>query len=162
MQLRKMTGEEFAVFSAKEIEEHARDIAFRDSISLNRAREVVKEQFAGLLPEGLDTRGHDFYTALKDQDVVGRLWLRDQIESEIDRRVVIMKIEIDEPFRGRGLGRELMQQVEALTFERNGWAVDLYVFGPNEVARSLYDSMGYQVLGTQMRKPLRPSPKQRS
>jgi ribosomal protein S18 acetylase RimI-like enzyme len=159
MELRGMTSEEFAEFSINEIEEHARDVSIRDSIPLNRARDVIEEKFAGLLPQGVETAGHDFFTVLKDGNVVGRLWLRDQVQPDEDRRVVIMKIEIDEPYRGRGLGRELMKEVEALTVERDGWAVDLYVFGPNEVARSLYDSMGYQILGTQMRKALGPAPR---
>jgi ribosomal protein S18 acetylase RimI-like enzyme len=66
----------------------------------------------------------------------------------------VFYVEIDEAHRGRGLGRAAMQAAEDWTKEHDGTRVALNVFGPNVVARSLYDSLGYQVMATAMFKDL--------
>ena len=47
-----------------------------------------------------------------------------------------------------------MEAAEEWTRERGGTRVALNVFGPNLVARSLYDSLGYEVLATSMFKDI--------
>lgn len=156
LQLRPMTVEEFAAFRIYEIDDHAGDLSLRDQISIEDAQELAQSQFEALLPQGANTDGHEFHTVLEDEHSVGKLWIREERRSDKDRRVVVWKIEIDEPFRGRGLGRELMKLVERLALEKEARAIELYVFGHNARARALYESLGYQVLGTQMRKELHP------
>ena len=60
---------------------------------------------------------------------------------------LVLYVEIDEAHRGQGLGREAMEAAEAWTLEHGGTRISLNVFGPNIVARSLYDSLGFQVHG---------------
>ena len=60
--------------------------------------------------------------------------------------------EIDEAFRGRGLGRAAMVFAEQEA-QRLGIAkVALNVFGGNEVARGLYRSLGYAETAVHMEK----------
>jgi ribosomal protein S18 acetylase RimI-like enzyme len=66
----------------------------------------------------------------------------------------IYDIEIAKDMRGRGFGRAAMQAAEEWTRERGGTRVALNVFGPNLTARSLYDSLGYEVLATSMFKDI--------
>jgi ribosomal protein S18 acetylase RimI-like enzyme len=47
-----------------------------------------------------------------------------------------------------------MLAAEALLREEGKAAVDLNVFGFNTIARHLYESMGYEVVATQMTKKL--------
>ena len=56
----------------------------------------------------------------------------------------IYDVEIDEQFRGRGLGREAMGLAEQEARARGLARVELNVFGGNEVARNLYRSLGYE------------------
>ena len=66
----------------------------------------------------------------------------------------VFDVEIDEAHRGRGLGREAMRLAEEWTRARGGTRVGLNVFGPNTVARTLYDSLGYRVMAIAMYKDL--------
>ena len=56
--------------------------------------------------------------------------------------VWLYEIELDERFRGRGLGREAMLAFEERARELGAEKVTLNVFGGNDVARSLYRSLG--------------------
>ena len=71
-----------------------------------------------------------------------------------DRRRWLYDITIDEAARGRGFGRATMLalegEVKALGFAEIG----LNVWGGNEVARSLYRSLGYAEVSVGMRKRL--------
>ena len=61
---------------------------------------------------------------------------------------------VGESHRGKGLGREAMQLFERLALERGAEEADLAVFGGNDRALALYESLGYRVMVRLMRKPL--------
>jgi ribosomal protein S18 acetylase RimI-like enzyme len=63
-------------------------------------------------------------------------------------------IEIEERFRGRGLGRETMLLVEQEARRRGFVEIRLNVFSGNETARSLYRSLRYVEFAIGMRKRL--------
>jgi ribosomal protein S18 acetylase RimI-like enzyme len=82
----------------------------------------------------------------------GRVWLG---EREAGRSVgFLYDIEIEPRFRGRGLGRQAMLLVEE-DARRGGFTeIRLNVFGGNEIARSLYRSLGYAEFAIAIRKRL--------
>jgi ribosomal protein S18 acetylase RimI-like enzyme len=90
---------------------------------------------------------------LDGDEVVGTLWMGKPF-GNLESTWFVFYVEIDEAHRGRGLGRAAMQAAEDWTKEHDGTRVALNVFGPNVVARSLYDSLGYQVMATAMFKDL--------
>ena len=63
-------------------------------------------------------------------------------------------ITIDEAARGRGLGRATMLALEAEVKALGFAEIGLNVWGGNEVARSLYRSLGYAEVSVGMRKPI--------
>ena len=63
-------------------------------------------------------------------------------------------VEADEAFRGRGYGREAMLLAEAEARGRGMRSIGLKVHGSNAAARSLYASLGYDVITQQMKKSL--------
>jgi len=63
-------------------------------------------------------------------------------------------VEVDPEYRGRGYGRAAMLLAEREARVRGMTSLGLNVHGQNTVARSLYDSLGYQVTAQQMRKPV--------
>ena len=63
-------------------------------------------------------------------------------------------IEIHEPWRHRGFGRAAMVAAEQIVRDAGTGEIGLNVFGFNEPARRLYDSLGYRVVATQMTKRL--------
>ena len=67
---------------------------------------------------------------------------------------IVFDIEIVADARGRGLGRSAMLAAERFALDLGRKTIGLNVFGPNERARRLYDSLGYQVVSTSMTKHL--------
>jgi GNAT superfamily N-acetyltransferase len=101
-------------------------------------------QFAELFPNGSPAEGqHD------EDEVVGTLWMGRPFSGDATTWFVF-DIEISEAARGRGLGRAAMVAAEEWTREHGGTRVALNVFGPNVIARTLYDSLGYEVQATSM------------
>jgi ribosomal protein S18 acetylase RimI-like enzyme len=84
---------------------------------------------------------------------VGVLWIGRPLGGDEDTWHVFY-VEIDEAHRGEGLGKEAMLAAERWAVSHHGTRIALNVFGPNTVARSLYDSLGFKVLTTGMYKDL--------
>jgi ribosomal protein S18 acetylase RimI-like enzyme len=83
----------------------------------------------------------------------GYLWVGRSLTAGI---AWVQDIEVDTEFRGRGLGRRLMQEAERLAAGLGYDRIGLNVMGGNTVAIRLYDSLGYTVMHQQMSKPLSP------
>ena len=110
-------------------------------------------QSAEYFPDGRPAEGHVVFQVVDGDEVVGALWIGLLDPSEPSHWWVY-DIEIDEPHRGKGHGRAAMRLAEEEARARGGVRLGLNVFGPNTVARSLYDSLGYRVAATNMTKEL--------
>ena|SRR5579863_9628929 len=117
------------------------------------ARRMSESQFAELFPDGVPAEGQYVMNVVTDETTVGTLWMGRPFSGESDTWYVF-DIEISKDSRGRGFGRAAMEAAEEWTRERGGTRVALNVFGPNLTARSLYDSLGYEVLATSMFKDI--------
>jgi ribosomal protein S18 acetylase RimI-like enzyme len=117
------------------------------------ARRMSESQFAQLFPEGVPAEGQYVMNVVTEETTVGTLWMGRPFSGEGDTWFVF-DIEISKDSRGRGFGRAAMEAAEEWTRERGGTRVALNVFGPNLTARSLYDSLGYEVLATSMFKDI--------
>ena len=85
---------------------------------------------------------------------VGDLWFAERDSDFGDKAAFIYSIEIFEEFRGRGLGRQAMLALEDEVRPRGLSRIALNVFGGNDVARSLYRSVGYAETAVFMSKEL--------
>jgi ribosomal protein S18 acetylase RimI-like enzyme len=61
---------------------------------------------------------------------------------------------IDTQFRGQGFGRQAMRLAETLAGREGAVTIGLNVLGHNQVARALYESLGYTETAIQMRKAI--------
>jgi ribosomal protein S18 acetylase RimI-like enzyme len=151
--VRPMTPTEFQEWQQHSISSYAEDIAKATEGSTEAALERAHKVFSELLPDGLDTKGTWLLTVLDESDRdVGRLWVGPHPE-----RVgvaYVYDIKIHEPQRHRGFGRAAMVAAEDLVRAAGIGEIGLNVFGFNEAARRLYDSLGYRVVATQMTKRL--------
>jgi GNAT superfamily N-acetyltransferase len=111
------------------------------NIEQNRSHLFVGDELAD---------GQFIFDVLRGDEKVGTLWLGVRSGSEW----WIYDIIVDEEFRGTGLGRPTLQAAEEYVRSHGGVRLGLNVFGPNAVARHLYDAVGYQVVSTQMLKDL--------
>jgi ribosomal protein S18 acetylase RimI-like enzyme len=95
--------------------------------------------------------GQYFFDVLSDDVIVGTLWLADKKDKEA-KDWYIYYIVVDEQYRGQGFGRLIMRAAEDYVKGQGGKRLALNVFGPNTAARSLYESMDYQVMAVSMYK----------
>ncbi|HEV3212546.1 MAG TPA: GNAT family N-acetyltransferase [Acidimicrobiales bacterium] len=112
--------------------------------------EAQREQ---LFPGGTIAEGQHVMNLVLDGRPIGVLWMGRPLNGSDDTWFVFY-VEVEEPYRGQGLGRAAMEAAEAWSKAHGGQRIALNVFGPNLVARSLYDSLGYQVMATSMFKDL--------
>jgi ribosomal protein S18 acetylase RimI-like enzyme len=110
---------------------------------------VATEQHDVLFPGGRPAPDQHVFRVHADGIPVGWLWLGDRMRGE-EGSWWVYKIQIDSDQRGRGYGRAAMLEVR----RRGGHTLGLNVFGPNTVARRLYESLGYQTAATNMVKRL--------
>jgi GNAT superfamily N-acetyltransferase len=106
---------------------------------------------AELLPEGLDTPGHDIFVGTVEGEEIGNLWLFTNPATTV-RETFIYNIEVDEPHRGKGYGRGLLTAAEDWCAEHGVAALRLNVFSFNTTAVSLYESAGFAPTNMNMMK----------
>jgi ribosomal protein S18 acetylase RimI-like enzyme len=120
------------------------------------SREVAAERAAASrrenFPDGRPLDTHLVLDVWSDDTVVGHLWLGPFPAGGTDWWV--FDIEIDEPHRRRGYARRALELGEEAARGRGATTIGLNVFGYNTGAKELYDSLGYAVTATQMKKPL--------
>jgi GNAT superfamily N-acetyltransferase len=97
--------------------------------------------------------GHHVFGVMADGRRVGIVWLGPSLHDDATERY-LFNIEIDEEHRGQGLGRAAMRAAEDWTRADGASQLALNVFGFNDRARSLYDSLGYVVAATSMYRTL--------
>lgn len=148
--LQPMDEEGYAAWEADELEGYAQERA-KAGETIERAREVSREQHAELLPDGLATEHHHFFVGRVDGDTVGTLWIGTERPMTFVYDVVV-----DPGHRRRGYGAGLMRAGALWSQQRGAHAIGLNVFGHNHGARALYDRLGYHVTETYVGKVLTP------
>ncbi|OZE86053.1 GNAT family N-acetyltransferase [Rhodococcus sp. 15-649-1-2] len=104
-------------------------------------------------PGGVPTPTQRIFDVFDDDVRVGYLWIAPRNDAE-PLHWWVWDIEIDEEFRGRGLGRATMRLAEDSARSEGAVSLGLNVFGGNAVARQLYTSLDYRETSIQMRKDL--------
>lgn len=112
-----------------------------------------EEEHRQLLPNGLSTDNHYFYTICKGDMAVGMVWLA----KKSDHNGFIYDINILKKHQGKGYGKLAMKQIEMLARESGLNVIELHVFGHNQVARRLYEQLGYIETNIKMKKGYKPT-----
>lgn len=156
VRLRPLREDELPAFIAHGIEDYARDMAENAGLTPEQAQKKSEKDWSLLLPNGQVPTGHYVFAVEEEEsgERVGDLWFAERT-NDFDATVAfVYSIEIFEPFRGRGYGRQAMLLLEDEARARGLAHVALNVFGGNEVARSLYRSLGYAETAVWMRKAI--------
>ena len=153
--LRKMTGPEFDVFRVKLIAEYAAENVSAGRWSAEEAEEKSAAQTEELLPQGVETpRVLVMIAEDSDGERIGHVWVGLDRKGTTSGGAWIYDIEVAENHRGKGYGRAILHAAEQETLKNGVSSIGLNVFGPNTVARSLYESAGYEITAQQMQKSL--------
>ena len=153
MTLRSMSVAEFEAWRETSIESYANDVAQATGRDPALVVAQAADQFRELLPDGLDTQRTWIMRVLDSGGSdVGFLWIGPHPDGA--DKAYVYDIAIDENQRGRGLGRATMIAAEGICRDAGVAEIGLSVFGFNNTARTLYDSLGYRVVATRMTKRL--------
>jgi ribosomal protein S18 acetylase RimI-like enzyme len=154
MELRRVTAAEFETFNSMVVAGYAAEIAASGALPADAAAEKARRDHERALPGGLGSPGQLIFRLVADGQPVGWLWLAVPGEPGNPDMAWVNVVEVDTAFRGRGYGREAMLLAEAEARSRGMRSLGLNVHGGNTAARSLYASLGFEVMTQQMRKTL--------
>lgn len=128
----------------------------KEGLSAEDAKAESEKSFARHLPNGKNTPDHHIYavTSMPEDEVVGHLWWG--LQNHGSKKIPwIFDIELNPKFRGRGFGRITMELAQADVKSKGYDRLGLHVFGHNKVARSLYESLGFETTNVVMSKELK-------
>lgn len=152
--LEPMQQEHFDAWLPRLISDYAHDHVVDGTWSEAESREKSKSQIDNLLPQGLATPDHHFWTIIRTADgqTVGALWV--MLRRAPTQSAFINDIEIDAEFRRRGYAEAAMRKLEGEARRMGADSIRLHVFGHNSAARPLYEKLGYVATNVVMAKPL--------
>ena len=156
IRLRPLRDDEVADFIRRGSEDYARQMVEHAGLTPEQAQKKSDNDWANLMPKGRIPSGHYVFAIEEEEsgERVGDLWFAERT-SDFDSTVAfVYAIEIREGFRGRGYGKQGMLLLEDEVRKLGLDHVALNVFGGNDVARSLYRSLGYAETAVWMRKAL--------
>ncbi|GAA2579363.1 GNAT family N-acetyltransferase [Microbacterium binotii] len=151
---RRFSDDEFPAWIAVQHRAYAEE-RVRAGDDRATAERIAVESYTELFPGGLPAAGHDVLHVDAAGRAVGVMWLGPHPRGN-EGVWWVWDVEIDEPYRGRGYGRAAMLLAERYVAERGARELALNVFGFNERARRLYESLGFGVTAVQMSKPVQP------
>jgi ribosomal protein S18 acetylase RimI-like enzyme len=153
VRLRPMTEPEFAPWRELSIQQHGAQVSRATGKDLGAVIDESRELLGKILSAGIATERMSFLVVTDESDrALGWLWLG---PSPQDRDAgFVYDIIIDADVRGRGYGRAAMSAAEQFFLAQGFTRIALDVTGGNDVARGLYESMGYLPISTSMAKPI--------
>jgi ribosomal protein S18 acetylase RimI-like enzyme len=151
--LRPMRADEYPAWAEQGARGYVDQMVEFGGMQREHAAAKAVRDFATVLPEGLQTRGHWLYVIEADGRAVGCLWFA---ERDLDGRstAYLYDIQIDEDARSQGHGRAAMLEFEREAARRGLHHLSLNVFGGNAHARRLYSSLGWAEMAVTMTKHL--------
>ena len=153
VRLEPMTREQYDAYRVFAEDEYAEAIRDSGSMPEAEAREQAATDYAQLLPDGLDSEGHHFWTAYDGDEIVGMLWLK-LTETSEGTTAFGYDFSVREDLRRQGYGRAVMVAAEEVCRDLGVVSIGLNVFGHNLAAQSLYEQMGFRVTSIQMTREL--------
>jgi ribosomal protein S18 acetylase RimI-like enzyme len=152
--LEPMSADDWASWQAAAIVAYASDNVRIGAWPADGAESRAAGDLARILPDGQATPGHDFRSILNAEgQAVGVLWFAPN-QPPNRRAIFVWDILVAAEFRGRGYGRAALAALELVAGQLGYEAIELHVFGDNDVARNLYRSAGYVETNVSMVKRL--------
>lgn len=147
-----MKPDEFSTYSDYFIVDYADEIAANFGHPLEESRTIAAKELADDLPQGVGTPGHHLLCIeTSDNGTIGYLWYRLLAEGS---SAFILDFYLFDNFRGQGNGRATLAVLEAQLAQQGVEELKLRVAFKNERARYLYEKVGFNITGYNMRKVL--------
>ena len=121
-----------------------------------QARARAERSMATYFPDGHVLEGHFVFEVLADGEPVGAIWIGPNPQAPDGKSWWVYDVGIAEEHRRKGYGRAAMLLAEEEVRKLGGTTLGLNVFGFNTEARTLYETLGYETISLQLRKPVVP------
>jgi ribosomal protein S18 acetylase RimI-like enzyme len=155
LRLRPLRDDEVPEFIEALRDGYVRALETDAGLSAAEAEEKAAADHAGLFPEGRPQADHHLYVVERETgEPVGHLFWAKRSAPGSGSRAFLYDVYIDEPFRGRGFGRQAMELLEEEVRAAGLPGLDLNVWGGNDLARSLYRKLGFEERAIFMSKEL--------
>ena len=93
------------------------------------------------------------YGVYDSEDLIGYVWAYEHPFRE-EIRMYVNEIHVEEAYRNRGIGKQLLYAVESMARSRGYGAIYIHAEGDNDGAVRLYKNEGYTIERVQLRKKL--------
>ena len=153
VELEPMSAERFVSWKEALIASYADEKVTAGNWSAEGALERSAAETVKLLPDGLETVGHDIFIGTVDGQEIGFLWLFTDPALTVPE-TFIYDIEVRADHRGKGYGRGLLEAGERWCVEHDVTTLKLHVFGFNTTAIKLYETSGFEITNLHMAKRL--------
>ncbi|MFH7323063.1 GNAT family N-acetyltransferase [Aeromicrobium sp. JJY06] len=151
--LSPVTAERFPAWLRRTRAEYEADLVATGETP-EEARRQARASTDHAFPDDVPTPGHAVFDLITDEGTVaGYLWLGHDTSGD-SRSWWVWDVFVEPEQRGRGVGRAAMRLAEEYARDAGAQTLGLSVFGFNEAARGLYESLGYEVTSVKMRKRL--------
>jgi ribosomal protein S18 acetylase RimI-like enzyme len=139
VRLDKMNSSEFERYLRYAIRNYADEHVKAGNWNEQEAISKATKEFEKLLPEGEKTVNNKLFIIRCEDKEVGMIWLAQRSND----KGFIYDINIWEGNQGRGYGKQAMKEIEKVARKLSLKSISLHVFGHNQVARGLYEKLGY-------------------
>lgn len=152
--LRPITADEFSRWREQTLPAYAADKVRTGHWAKSASLVEAEKAFLSLLPAGLESPGHIFFTIESGDGVsVGVIWI-----AKADRTFgpigYIYDLVVWPECRRKGYAAQAMRALEAEATSLGFHGLALHVFGHNTTAQDMYVKLGYQPTNINMFKPL--------
>ncbi|RNI21284.1 GNAT family N-acetyltransferase [Flexivirga caeni] len=142
MNIRPITDDELPAYIDTTRREYAEDKHRNGGIPLDEALRQSERETAQLFPDDRLCPGHEIFIGEDDAGArVGRLWMAPR--GGAPDTAFIYDIQVEPAARGKGYGRAIMQAAAQWARDNGYRALSLHVFGGNDIAINLYESLGF-------------------
>ena len=151
-----MSESEYLVFLAAAVPDYAADKVAAGEWTAEQSLDLARQSFESLLPEGLQSAGHHFFTIRDDERVpVGVLWFAEKHRGG-NEVAYVFNVGIEPAHRRKGHASRAFFALEDELRRLGLSGVALHVFGHNPGAQALYAKLGYRPTNINMFKEIRP------
>jgi GNAT superfamily N-acetyltransferase len=149
-----MTAATFIRLDPLTMQDYASGKSRAEKLSEDEGKRIAANTWKNVLKNGHETPGHHFLSVFfEDGKEIGMIWFKEERDWEVPY-AFLNQVSIWSEHQGRGLGRALMKAFEAKCSDLGLQRIRLHVFGFNERARKLYESMGFEMTNIVMMKDL--------
>jgi GNAT superfamily N-acetyltransferase len=112
MKLTPMSEQEYAFWSVRSRQGYADDKMKANSLTREEADKIAADDFKRLLPDGQTSKDNYLFTAHDEtKNVLGYIWFIIR-GAENNRKAFICDVVIEDEYRGKGYGTQIMELVE--------------------------------------------------